>query len=127
MMKLEKTKKPRTRLERINQKEEDVKLKKANEVLEFMALDAYATWYRKDVSANLKREQKEAIMHKISDMTLEAPIWMDRETNFIEQFPDLKPYSHTGTISGLQLCSVMQAIFNELHNLPCQHTSHGDM
>lgn len=75
----------------------------------------YKEWYRKDVKPNISKEQKDAVLHRISDLTLEAPIWTDRETNFIEQFPELKPYSHKPDISGLQLVAVMEEIFEELH------------
>lgn len=74
----------------------------------------YKEWYRKDVKANLTKEQKDAVMRRISDLTLEEPIWDDRKTDFTEQFPELKPYSHT-RISGLELVAVMEEIFEELH------------
>lgn len=79
-----------------------------------MSKFCYKEWYKKDVKANLTREQKDAVLHRISDLTLESAIWLDRETNFIEQFPELKPYSHKPSISGLQLVAVMEEIFEEL-------------
>lgn len=75
----------------------------------------YAEWYKKDVSPHLTKEQKDAVMRRVSDMTLKEAIWLDHETNFIEQFPELKPYSHDGKITGLQLVTVMEAILNELY------------
>ena len=83
-------------------------------MLTFMATDSYATWYTKDVAPHLTKEQKESVMRRISDITLEEAIWLNRETNYIEEFPELKPYSHNGKISGLQLCAVMDAIFAEM-------------
>lgn len=84
------------------------------EAIQTMAQFWYAEWYRKDVKPKLTTEQKDAVMRRTSKLTLEAPIWLDRETNFIEQFPELEPYSHNKKISGLQLCTVMEEIFKEL-------------
>mgnify|MGYP007082100815 CR=1 FL=1 len=106
---LKQTKK--TRLDRINNKAEGENMQKSSNMLEFMAKDAYSTWYKQDVAPNITKEQENAVMHRISDLTLEDAIWMDRETNFIEQFPELKPYSHSRSISGLQLVAVMETIF----------------
>lgn len=99
--------------------------KPAEKMLKFMAQTAYADWYKKDVAPNLTKEQKDAVMRRVSDLTLESAIWMDRETNHIEQFPELKPHSHSGTISGLQLCVVMQEIFKEL--MPEQAKTIGEL
>ena len=83
-------------------------------MMRFMAMGSYEQWYKKDVASHLTEEQKDSVMRRVSDMTLEEAIWLDHETNFIEQFPELKPYSHNGKISGLQLVAVMDAIFNEI-------------
>lgn len=93
-------------------------------LLKFMAWTAYADWYKWDVAPNLTKEQKDAVMRRVSDLTLEEAIWMNR-TNYIEQFPELKPYSHSGYISGLQLCVVMNAIFKEL--MPEAAKTFGDL
>lgn len=87
---------------------------KAMESLRFSALFFYSKWYTDDVAPHLTAEQKNSIMHRISQMTLRAPIWLDRETDFTERFPELKPYSHSGKITGLQLCAVMEAILTGL-------------
>lgn len=80
-----------------------------------MAKFWYTSWYEQDVKPHLTKEQKDAVMRRISDLTLESAIWLDRDTNYIEQFPELKPYSHKPDISGLQLVAVMEAIFKELY------------
>lgn len=95
-------------------REDAQRLEGARNILTFMAQDSYASWYKKDVAPNLTREQKDAVMRRVSDLTLESAIWLDHETNFIDQFPELAPYSHNKKISGLQLCTVMEAIFREL-------------
>ncbi len=74
----------------------------------------YTEWYRSDVSPNMSKEQKTALAKKISELTLEAPIWQDRKTNYIDKFPELATYSHSGRISGMQLVSVMTEIVHEL-------------
>lgn len=91
------------------------------EAIETMAKFWYAEWYRKEVAPHLTKEQKETVIHRISDLTLESAIWLDRK-NFIDQFPELKPYSNKPDISGLQLVAVMEAIFEELYGkLPTLH------
>lgn len=78
-----------------------------------MAAFFYEEWYREKISANLTDEAKMTLAKKISELTLEAPIWTDGETDWSSRFPELKPYSTSGKISGLQLVSVMGAILNE--------------
>lgn len=74
----------------------------------------YELWYQQDVSPNLTDEQKIALSQKISELTLKSAIWLDKDINYIEQFPELKPFSNTGKISGLQLCAVLSAIVKEI-------------
>lgn len=83
-------------------------------MIEDIAKFWYRNWYVNEVSPNLTRKQKETILRRISDLTLKAPIWLDRKTNYRDHFPELKPYAHT-EISGLQLVSVMEACFEELY------------
>jgi hypothetical protein len=84
------------------------------EQLQAMSRYFYMRWYNEDVAPYLTDEQKDAVMRRISAMTLKEPIWEDRETNWIEQFPELKPYSHSGRIDGLQLCTVMEGCLKDL-------------
>ncbi len=81
-----------------------------------MAQYFYEDWYQKDVAPNLTDEQKTALMQKISALTLKAPIWQDKDKNYIDDFPELKQYSHNGKISGLQLCTVMECCLKEVVN-----------
>ena len=79
-----------------------------------MAQFWYESWYWKDVGPKLTVEQKHELMQKISQRTLKDPIWIDKERNFIDDFPELKPYSHSGQISGLQLVTVMECCLKDL-------------
>lgn len=78
-----------------------------------MASFFYEEWYREKIAASLSDEEKMVLARKISELTLEAPIWTDRTTDWSSKFPELKPFSSTGKISGLQLVAVMGAIMNE--------------
>jgi hypothetical protein len=83
--------------------------------LEAMPMMFYASWYKTDVAPNLTKEQKEKLLKKISDISLEKPIY-DVGVKFDKkEFPELAPYSHTEKISGLQLYAVMTELFAELH------------
>lgn len=79
-----------------------------------MAHGFYELWYKQHVSSNLSNSEKHDLANRISELTLKSPIWIDKKTNYIEQFPELKPYSTNQFISGLQLCAVMGAIVKEL-------------
>lgn len=81
-----------------------------------MAKYSYKEWYEKDVKSHLDEETKKKILMRISDMTLEHPIWEDRKTNFISQFPELAPYSNSKKITGLQLVAIMETIFREFYS-----------
>ena len=82
--------------------------------LQEMARFEYSAWYENSVKKHLTLEQKKDVALRISKLTLERAIWLDRETNHIEAFPELAPYSNMKTISGLQLFSVMECIVKEL-------------
>lgn len=81
---------------------------------DFMAAMFYDGWFREDVSPNLTMEQKEALLKKLSDLSLERAFWLDTDIP-LNDFPELKPYAHTENFSGTQLYAVMTAVFNELH------------
>ena len=83
-----------------------------------MPMFFYQTWYFETVRQHLTTEQKEDIAKRISELTLKSPIHLDRETNYINDFPLLAPYSTNKQISGLQLCAVLTAIIREF-----QHTA----
>lgn len=73
----------------------------------------YKLWYENDVSKNLTSEEKKKIAKRISALTLIKAIWNDRNTDYSNDFPELKKFAHT-SISGLQLVTVMECIVSEL-------------
>jgi len=73
----------------------------------------YQIHYRNEIGPHLTSEVKTAIAKRISEMTLRAPIWLDRETDHIESFPELQPYVQV-RLTGLYLCAIMDAIVGEL-------------
>jgi hypothetical protein len=84
-------------------------------VMEEIPMMMYASWYKEEVSKKLTRKQKEKLLRKISDISLEKPIHTIGIEFDKKEFPELAPYSHTEKISGLQLYAVMTEIFNEIY------------
>ena len=84
-------------------------------MFEEMAETFYSMHYREAISLHLTRKQKEDVAQRISSLTLERPIWTDRETNFADSFPELSPYVNT-VLSGLYLVAILKSIVNELQN-----------
>jgi len=82
-----------------------------------MSLDMtfYAQWYREDVSPKLSKEQKEKLLQKLSDLSLEQAIHIPGLQFNKEQFPELAPFMHTEKLSGRQLYAVICELFEELH------------
>ena len=76
----------------------------------------YRQWYKESVSQHLSEDEKLAVVYRISELTLRNPIWLDKDKNYIDQFPELAPHSNTKHISGLQLCAVMEAIVDEMQS-----------
>ena len=75
----------------------------------------YKQWYMQEVKAKLTIEQKLSLINRISELRRKKSLCMDEERNYIGQFPELKPFSKTEKISGLQLCVILETIFEELH------------
>jgi hypothetical protein len=75
----------------------------------------YASWYRDDVAPKLTKEQKKKLLKKISDISLEKPIFTTGMEFDKKEFPELAPYMHTEKLTGLQLYAVMTEIFEELY------------
>ena len=85
-----------------------------NKINENMATMMYRLWYKKDVSEYLNEQTKIDVAKRISELTLKSAIWLDKEVNYIEQFPELREYSNSERISGLQLCIIMSEIVKEI-------------
>ena len=77
-----------------------------------MADAMYRMHYKKAIGPNLSGEVKKNVADRISTLTLKAPVWDDRETDWIEDFPELRPYVNA-KLSGLYLCSILGAIVDE--------------
>ena len=77
-----------------------------------MAEACYCLHYQSGISPYFNDDEKKALAEKISGLTLRAPIWMDRGTNHIGEFPELKPYVNA-KLTGLYLCAILSAIVDE--------------
>lgn len=77
-----------------------------------MATDFYKLHYNEAVAPHLTLDEKQGMAQRISKLTLQQPIWLDRDADWIEDFPELAPYVNT-TLSGLYLCAILEAIVNE--------------
>lgn len=84
-------------------------------VMEELPLMFYAEWFKEEVSPKLTKKQKEKLLKKISDISLERPIHEAGIEFDKKEFPELAPYMHTKTLSGLQLYAVMTELFEEFH------------
>lgn len=72
----------------------------------------YMQHYQEAIGPYLSGAKKREIADRISDLTLQAPIWHDRDSDWIDKFPELQGYVKT-RLSGLYLCSILKAIVNE--------------
>lgn len=77
----------------------------------------YSMWYKDRVRDKLTQEQKEAVLKRISDLSLETPIHVPGIEIDPDKFPELKPHMSPGLkkLTGMQLYAVMTEIFSELH------------
>ena len=91
-----------------------------------MASGFYKLHYQEAISPHLTDGQKQAVANRISTMTLRAPIWLDRDTNHIDDFPELQPHVRA-KLTGLYLCTIIAAIVDEFRNpketKQCQDTT----
>ena len=77
-----------------------------------MATNFYKLHYQEAIGPCLTNEAKLAVANRISGLTLKAPIWNDRETNWIADFLELQPFVST-KLTGLYLCTIFAAIVDE--------------
>lgn len=76
----------------------------------------YASWYNENVKKHLTKKQKEELLMKISNISLEKDITTAHGSEFSKkEFPELAPFMHTEKLSGLQLYAIMNELFSELH------------
>ena len=84
-------------------------------MFENMATSFYQLHYQEAIGPYLTNEVKLAVANKISGLTLKAPIWDDRETNWLADFPELRPFVGA-KLTGLYLCTIFSAIVDEFRN-----------
>jgi len=77
-----------------------------------MAQTCYAMHYKEKISPRLTKKQKHSIAKRISNLTLQNPIWQDRKTDYIDQFPEFEGLVNV-QLSGLYLVTILREIFNE--------------
>lgn len=82
-----------------------------------MASMWYKQHYQQKISPHLTVAQRQDVANRISQLTLQAPIWTDPDTNHVEAFPELAPYVNA-TLSGLYLCAILESIVKELGVIP---------
>ena len=81
-------------------------------MFEDMAPSFYKLHYKEAIAPYLTNDQKLAVANRVSAMTLKSPIWTDKDTNWLADFPELQLYVHT-CLSGLYLCAIFAAIMDE--------------
>ena len=80
-----------------------------------MAEGMYRLHYHEKISDNLSSECKLDVLNRISDLTLRSPIWMDRDKDYREDFPEIAPYVSKGaTLSGLYLVAIMKGLLSDV-------------
>lgn len=77
-----------------------------------MATFFYGQHYREKIAPNLSIEQKQAIVKRISDLTLYEPFQLAGK-DYADRFPELKPYINA-SLSGLYLVTIMEGMMNDL-------------
>ena len=75
-----------------------------------MAETFYRLHCREKIAPHFSAAEKLKICGRISELTLRAPIWLDRETDFAAQFPELKPHINT-KLSGTYLVAIYKELF----------------
>lgn len=73
----------------------------------------YELWYKKEVGPKLGGETKGKIAKRISDLSLERPLWCPNIRVKKSKFPELAPFSKSEEFTGIQLCVVLTEIVKE--------------
>ena len=82
-------------------------------LMEYMSLNCYESWYKKEVSPNLSDDEKTELAKKISELSLREPIFLPGKNYPHNMFPELVPFSHTEEFSGMQLYAVFTEVMKE--------------
>jgi len=76
----------------------------------------YGLHYKDHMAPNLIQEQKQDIAKRISNLTLEKAIWLDPDTDYKQQFPEIAQYVTDGVpLSSLYLVAIMKEIVKEFN------------
>ena len=69
-----------------------------------------------EIKSNFTEEEKLDISKRISELTLHGPIWLDRDTDHIDEFPELKAHISC-PLTGLYLCAILKGIVEDLQGI----------
>jgi hypothetical protein len=81
---------------------------------ELKAMEAYTRHYQEKIQNSLSPEAKLELAKKISNLTLEEPIWMTNK-DYTDKFPELKRFT-TVPISGLYLYTIIDCLMKDITN-----------
>lgn len=85
--------------------------------MQSMATSFYKLHYNEAIAPHFTLDEKQDMAQKISELTLRQPIWLDKDADWIKDFPELAPYVNTA-LSGLYLCAILEAIVDEFGREP---------
>lgn len=80
--------------------------------MQSMATEFYKLHYREAIAPHFTLDEKRGMAYRISELTLQQPIWLDKGVDWAGQFPELVPYVNS-PLSGLYLCAILEAIVDE--------------
>jgi len=82
----------------------------------FMSEYFYGLHYKEHMAPNLTEQQKLDVAKRISNLTLEKAIWLNQDTDYKQQFPEIAQYVTDGVpLSGLYLVAIMKEIVKEFN------------
>lgn len=77
-----------------------------------MATSFYKLHYNEAIAPHFTLDEKQSMAQRISKLTLRQPIWLDKDADWLGEFPELAPYLNTA-LSGLYLYAILEAIVDE--------------
>ncbi len=78
-----------------------------------MAEAFYRMHYSEVIGKALTVEEKQDLAKRISALTLGSPVWLDRDRDYLEDFPELRPYVNV-KVSGAYLCAILSGLVEDL-------------
>ena len=97
---------------------EDQKMTKTNiEDISYITSEyCYRLHYHEKIKSHFTEKQKKEIGKRISELTLRSPIWLERDTNYANDFPEIKSYI-TVPLTGMFLCAILRGIVEDLQGV----------